>query len=407
MKEILSEAMLYRGKSDLPIFCRPIPLFIAMWIIMLGSLQMHVTDFAYPDISLAVGLFALSLASLLVGCLVTRLVLSYDTRPFHWNEAYRIDLKLLRRAEWCLTAIIMIIVLANFAAYGLPPLFSLLGATTLSYVEYGKLKQVLNAATMALTVAASLETSRFRKTALYAFTFLSMAAYATRGFTLVMLAQAFFVFCLRTRTSKKKLYIVAVSTVFAAVLISNLIGNGRAESTTEAFVAFFGISDTYAKWPMATLWMLSYISTPVSNLCWIVHSYHYTHPTATFLTTLVPAFWAPPALENNYLGSPFIIDGVHTYLAKYYLDLWYFGIILINLVWGIIATILTRRGRLVKCSLTSSVLLAAIVFIFYADFLTFLSIAMELIALAVIEQFALLPQSNPAPPTSGLSPLAL
>ena len=388
---LLSKVLPYRIKSEIPIFCKPISLFLTMWLIMLLSLQMHVTVYSYPDIGLALLLFFCSVCSLVAGYLIVRMAYKLDTAEVPNRPFYQVAVKPLRRAEWILIAVITAILLANFVAYGPPPLLSVLGATTLNYVEYGKLKQLLNAAAMTLTVAASLEPSRRRKILIYSLTFLSMVAYATRGFLLIMLAQAFFVFSLQAKTSKRKLYIVALSTLAAAALLSNLIGNGRAESTTEAFVAFFGITSTYAKWPMTTLWFLSYISSPISNMCWIVRSYHVTGPSSIFLGPLLPAFWAPESLESQYLGSPFIIDGVHTYLAKYYLSLWYFGVVLINLLWGGIAAFLTHHDRLIRKTLTSAVLLAAIVFIFFADFLTTLHTVMELAALALIERSTILP----------------
>ena len=359
---------------------------------MLVSLAMHVTVYSYPSMQLAILLFLCSTLSLFGGFLMTRLVLRLQTAKTVERPLYQINLTQLRRVEWFLVGVSGVILIANFVAYGPPPLFTLLGANTLNYVEYGKLKQVLNAVTLALTVTVSLETVRRRKILLFSLSYFSMIAYATRGFLLLMLAQTFFVFCLQTRTSKRKLYVAAVTTVMAAVLLSNFIGNGRAESTSDAFVSFFGITNTYANWPMATLWVLSYVSTPISNICWIVHSYHYTGPSLTFLTTLLPAFWAPESLETQYLGSSFVIDGVHTYLAKYFLDLWYFGIVLINVIWGILAALLGHRNRLITRPLTSAVLLSAIVFIFFADFLTFLSVFMELAVLILLERYALLPR---------------
>ncbi len=154
-------------------------------------------------------------------------------------------------------------------------------------------------------------------------------------------------------------------------------------------VAYFGIRNTYADWPMAAIWAISYVASPLSNMCWIVHSYHYDHPTATFLGTLLPSFWSPPPLEAGDLGSSSIIDGVHTYLAKYYLDLSYFGIFLINYIWGLISGYLADGDRLTRKPLTSAVLLSAIAFIFFADYLTFLSIVLELWILSFVQRYTM------------------
>jgi hypothetical protein len=355
---------------------------------MLLSFQMHVATYSYPHLSLALFLFAASLISLSLGYATIGFVQGYfKLLPPKRSYGYQISLTRLRRVQWWLIAISISIVLMNFAAYGMPPVFSFWGVETLNYVEYGKLKQVLNTATMALFVSASFEDSRKRKALIYSFSLLCMLAYATRGFLLVMLAQGLFAFSLRTTAKKRTLYSAAFGTVIAAVLVSDLIGNGRSGSTTEAFVGFFGIRDAYANWPMALLWVISYVATPFSNLCWIIQSYPYKGPTLTFLGSLLPAFWSPVPLEAGYLGSTNIIDGVHTYLAKYYLDLSYFGIFLINYMWGLVSGFLQNGNRLARNPLTSAVFLAAITFIFFADFLTFLSIVMELAVLAFIQRY--------------------
>jgi hypothetical protein len=376
-----------RRKSDIPFYCKPVGLFVCVWLLMLATFQMHVSIDSYPDLSLALFVFAISLLSLLLGYFTVRAAsFCLDYRP-KIASSYRIDLVRLRRVQLWLIAVASAIFVLNLAAYGKPPIFGFFGADTLNYVEYGKLKQVLNTAIMALFVSTSFETSKKRKLLTCTFSILCMAAYATRGFLLVMLVQGLFVFSLRTRVSKRTLYLVAGLTVVVAALISDLIGGGRAESTSAAFVAYFGIRQVYAGWPMALLWVISYIATPFSNLCWIIHSYPYSHPSATFLTSLLPAFWSPPPLESLDLGSASIIDGVHTYLAKYYLDMWYFGVFLINYVWGLISGYLSAGDRLAGRALTSSVLLASIAFIFFADYLTFLSTVMELAILHFVQRY--------------------
>lgn len=391
MQSLISEPMRFRDPGQTPIFAKPIPLFLIVWSMMLVALVMHVTEYSYPDSSLGGELFLLSFVSLLAGYTMYRMLANYrgDLTPLP-NE-YRVNLTALRKMQKIMIGIITTLLIVNLIAYGPPPLFAVLGADTLNYVEYGKFKQVMNTALMALAVMSALETSTRRRLINYGFCFACMLAYATRGFLLVMLAQMLFSFCLTTRISRRSLYVIGAGTLLGAVLLSNFIGNSRNESTTEAFLAFFGISRTYATWPLAILWILSYISTPISNICWIVHKYPYDHPSFTFLTSsLLPAFWAPDALEVGYLGSPNVIDGVHTYLAKYFLDLWYYGIVLINVVWGGVMAWMMRNERYTRRVLTSAVLLGAISFLFFADFLTFLSIVMELSVLAWIERHAIL-----------------
>ncbi len=78
------------------------------------------------------------------------------------------------------------------------------------------------------------------------------------------------------------------------------------------------------------------------------------------------------------MGSENIIDGVHTYIAKYYLDLWVFGIFIINYVWGLISGYISAGNRSVADYLSSAVLLGCIGFMFFSDFLTILMIILQL-----------------------------
>jgi hypothetical protein len=111
-----------------------------------------------------------------------------------------------------------------------------------------------------------------------------------------MLFQALVVFSLKTALSKNNL-IVAATTLAAAVLLSNLIGNGRSSIGSEALLLGMHIKHSYYDWPAAYLWVISYLNTPISNLCWIVHVYPYDHPSFNFLYSALQGFRAPNRLK--------------------------------------------------------------------------------------------------------------
>jgi hypothetical protein len=204
-------------------------------------------------------------------------------------------------------------------------------------------------------------------------------AYASRAYLLIMLFQFLVMFSLRTSMSKKKIYLIAFSTLFLAIGISDVIGNGRSVYGRDALLGYMQIKRSYYNWPSAYLWLISYVSSPISNLCWIVRVYRYDHPSASFLYSLVPGFLnSSVPLEGMDLGSSNIVDGVHTYIAKYYLDFWWFGVFGINYLWGLLSGFITTGNRLTRYYLTSSVVLACLGFIFFADFVTFLLIVVEL-----------------------------
>ena len=82
--------------------------------------------------------------------------------------------------------------------------------------------------------------------------------------------------------------------------------------------------------------------------------------------------------------TPHIIDGVHTYLASYYLDLSYPGIFMINFCLGVASGYMSMGRRIGKMFLTCSVFLASLGFIFFWDFFVYLPTVIQFL----IQMFA-------------------
>lgn len=380
---MISRIFKIRESSELPFYCSPIPLFLAVWFLMLAALELHISYTTYPEIIPALLLCLSSIFFFLLGYATVHFAYSSMGCPPYGPTTYWIDPKRFRRFQTICFAITIGIVLFNWMRYGLPPLFGFFGAETLGYTEYGSFKQLLFPAVTSLFLTASLDPSRVRRWFFYAFGPLCALVYASRGYLLIMLFQFLVVFSMRTTFTKRKIYLIAFSTLGVAVGISDIIGNGRSSIGSEALLGFLQIKRSYYDWPSAYLWFISYISTPISNLCWIVKSYRYDHPSAQFLKSLVPVFWSSPLLETGDLGSENIVDGVHTYAAKYYLDFWWFGIFGINYVYGLLSGYIAAGNRLTRNYLTSAVVLGCIGFMFFSDFLTILMIVVELIFVSV------------------------
>ena len=376
-----------RKQSELPFYCKPLRLFFAVWLLMLITFQLHVSYTSYPDISLALILFAVSAASFIIGYGTVSFAYSAVGGPLVGALEYGIDLKKFRRFQSVALVISVIIIVFNWRKYGLPPLFGFFGADTYIYAEYGSLKQVLFPPFMALCVTAPLEPSRIRRWFFYAFGPICALAYASRGYLLILLFQVLAMFSLRTTLSKRKIYLIALTTLCLAIAIADVIGNNRMSSGSGALLGYMQIKRAYYDWPTSYLWMVSYISSPISNLCWIVHSYHYDHPSISFLYSLLPGSLNALSREAGDLGSDNIVDGVHTYIAKYYVDLWWFGVFGINYIWGLISGYISAGNRLTRNFLISAVLLGCIGFLFFADFLSFLIIAIELTVLIFAQRY--------------------
>jgi hypothetical protein len=383
----VSRVFQVRDQSQLPFYCRPLSLFVSAWLLMLVALQLHISYTTYPDLSIAVILFGASLLSFLAGYCTIR-VAYHSIGPVPRGPShYQIDLTKLRRLHLLAIGIVVAITLMNLKLYGLPPIFGFFGADTLEYFEYGSLRQFQFPLILLIFVSAPLETSLLRRGFLFLFSPVCLLIYVSRGLMLIMLFQALVVFSLRTSLSRKKIYLVALSTLICAMFLSDFIGNGRSSYGSAALLGYMQIKREYYSWPTAYLWMASYISQPISNMCWIVRVYPYEHPSFSFLYSALPGFWTSKPLEVTDLGSDMIIDGVHTYIAKYFLDFWFFGIFGINYLWGLIAAYISEGDRLTRRYLPSAVLLGCLGFIFFSDFLSILYILVELFVASIAQQY--------------------
>jgi hypothetical protein len=387
MRNLTSRIFQVRNQSQLPFYCKPVSLFVAVWLLMLAAFQLHISYTSYPDISAALILFAASLLSFLFGYATVRVAhLSIGYVPSGYSH-YQIDIARLRRFHLLLIGTVLAIMIMNWRLHGLPPVFGFFGADTDDYMEYGSLRQLLFPSILLIFVSAPLETSLLRKSCLLLFAPLCLLIYVSRGLMLIMLFQALLVFSIRSSLSKRKIYLVAISTLCCALILSDFIGNSRNSLGSAALLGYMQIKRAYYNWPTAYLWMVSYISTPISNLCWIVRVYPYEHPSFSFLYSALPGFWTNKSLDIGDLGSDMIVDGVHTYISKYFLDFWFFGIFGINYIWGLIAAYISAGDRLTRKYLPSAVLLGCLGFIFFADFLSILYILIELFAINAAQEY--------------------
>jgi oligosaccharide repeat unit polymerase len=359
-----------KPRRELPLFCNPLVIFVANWVLMLVSLSFQITYVTYPNMGMPILLFALSLGSFLFGYLVSRTLLHrWPTQSE--SLTYTLDVTRL----WQLNVLFCIASLAimafNWALSGPPPA---LGDPT-SYLTYGRFKQVLFPLLVVVTVNSMLDSSRWRKALFAMFGIAGMALYITRGLLMVALLQMLFVFSLKTRMNKRKLYTIAVCFLAFAIVVITLVGNAR--TSQGVFLEYLQIRHKYFDWPMAYLWLTSYISIPFSNLCWLFAKGNFHGPTLSFLYPLLPSFLTPADPHAAIHDDLSIIDGASTYLAAYALDFSYLGIYLANLLLGVVCGWLTER-TLPKYMLVASVLLTCLSFIFFSDMFTPLSTILQL-----------------------------
>jgi oligosaccharide repeat unit polymerase len=373
----LNKRLFVRSNRDLPFYCNPVVLFAIVWSIMLFTLSFHISYESYPDMSLPLLLFGISLVALLLGYwgwlfLVPASSTSED------GVAYILSVTKLRKLTAIFVLVALAIMILNVKVDGLPPALGLLSFDTKMYLEYGRLKQLLFPLLITLVVNSLLEPMKLRRYMVMAFGLLAMLLYITRGEILASLLQAFFVFSMTTKLKRRKLVLVSGMVALGLALAASIIGNNR--TAQASFFEVLQIKQQFREWPMTSLWIISYFSIPLSNLCWIVRDFHFETATLSFLYPALPAFWTPAGgAHDTAFSSSHVIDGVHTYIANYYMDMSFVGVVLGNLVLGVGCAIIVRRG-IGRHFLTSAIFLGCMAYIFFVD---------NFIPLSTLLQFAI------------------
>ncbi len=377
-----------RPLSELPFYCDPVYLFVAAWALMLGALGIRVSELTYPDRSMGFILFFVSALSLSVGVGAVRLT-HYGRKESVVSLAYRIDSKSLRKINWFMFLSIIPIVIFNCLTVGPPPLLGFFGVSTVDYAEYGRFKQLLFPLAMVLFVDSAMEESWILRWFWRSAALGTLLAYVARGPILVAVVQVLVLYSIRTTASRRKIYARACVAVVLALLAMDVVGENR--TAQEGFFEFLEIKQEFRTWPVAILWPISYMSIPISNMCWIVKGARFNEPNISFLYPVLPTFWAPESPHSATLSDSHLIDGVHTYLASYFLDFSWAGIVGCNFAIGLVAGFLRYRERISRQFMMSPIILSAFSFIFFWDFFVSLPTIIELCIQAVIQKRCILP----------------
>src|SRR6266536_2189406 len=131
-----------RPLEELPFYCHPVYLFLAVWAVMLGSLELQVSESTYPDRSMGVILFLVSLLALLGGVAAVRFA-NYGGKELPVSLAYRVNFRRLGKINWLLFVCILAIAAFNYLTLGPVPVLGFIGVPTEVYIEYGRFRQVL------------------------------------------------------------------------------------------------------------------------------------------------------------------------------------------------------------------------------------------------------------------------
>jgi oligosaccharide repeat unit polymerase len=363
---------------NLPLYCNPIVEFFVVWILMLACLTVRVSYVIYPEFSTPLLIVTVSAISLLLGYFASTAV--FRKRDLQSGiTTYALDVTNLRRFNVVCTACAFLLIAYNWATSGPPPAIG----DSSTYLTYGQFKQVLFPLITAVAVNSTLDPSKLQRCLFIAISLGVLALYVARGIMLVAFLQMFFLLSLRSRSSKKMQYLLAVGFLSCAIVGMTIVGNLR--TAHDIFVSFLQIRDQYSDWPMAWLWLVSYISIPFSNLCWMIAHASSHGPTLAFLYPLLPTFVAPQDPYNAVYGSTNIIDNASTYLQTYALDFSYLGIYFVNLALGTECGWIVRRAY-PKHMLIVSIFLTSMSLIFFTDMFFLLSTVIQVLIQTAVER---------------------
>ncbi len=343
---------------------------------MLACLSVHVSYVIYPYFGIPLLIFIVSAASLLLGYFASTAVLERDALQDDANSCV-LDVTRLWRLNLLFCAFAMALIGFNWFTSGPPPL---LGDPS-TYLTYGKLRQVLFPLLTCIAVNAIFDPSRLRRSLFQAFSIGALILYISRGALLNTFLQIFFVSSMRTSMNKRKQYLLAIGSFAFAVASFTMFGNLR--TAHGAFIAFLQIREEYSNWPTSFLWIVSYISIPFSNLCWMVAHPPSHGPTFAFLNSLLPSFMTQSDPYAGVSDSLHIIDNASTYLKAYALDFCYLGIYFTNLLIGIGCGWLARRSY-PRHILILAIFLTSISLLFFTDMFFQLSTVVQVFVQASV-----------------------
>ncbi len=368
----------FRPRQELPFYCNPVALFFAVWILMLACLSLHVSYVSYPGLATPFLIFAVSAGSLLLGFFACTAVLDHDT-PQDTPASFLVDITSLRRLNLLFSVFALSLMAFNWLLSGPPPAIG----DPSTYLEYGKLKQILFPTLTCIAVNATLDPSRLRRFLFISFVVCALGLYVTRGILIVTFLQMFFLFSLRSRVSRKKQLWLGLGALAFAITAATIIGNLR--TAHDVFITFLQIREKYEDWPMAFLWFVSYISIPFSNLCWMLAHGSPHRPSFAFLYSLLPSFMTPSDPYADVYGNMNLIDNASTYLQAWAIGFSYLGIYFANLLIGFGFGWLVKRAY-PKNPLILVIFLTSVSFLFFADMFFLLQVVIQVLLQALVQK---------------------
>lgn len=356
----------------------PLFVFAAVWSVIAASASLRVSASFQRDLSPLYHLLTVSLVCFGAGYVaVAMLGASREARWITEFHSAPVVARQTRRVMFASTLAIIAIMALNVRLDGLPPFFAFLGADTLGYLEYGRLKGALFALAP-FTFLLSAYAGRRLGLLMKAISLGVLVLYVSRGYVIFSLL-AYFFLILQLRNVRFWRLVLYLCLLLATVLaLMEIVGHYR--TGTASFFQALDIRAQYRDLNAGLVWLLAYVSMPAINIIELTQHEVFFHGKALYSASM-PAFLAiDEAARSHFVAViPNRYNTASGYLTNAYLDFGWYGVALYNLLLGMVASAVHRFSPNL---LIKSILLACLALMFFNDYFLYFT-TLFMIALSV------------------------
>lgn len=278
------------------------------------------------------------------------------------------------------------IILFNFWYSGFPPIFSLFGVHTESYMSYGRFKGVLFPLLCTIVVLSTLlRSTNVGKMGLAA-SILMLVVYVTRGFLIISMIQAATVIVQTSkRPNRTALLLIGVVAGLGFVVMQGL---GSVRLNRAELVAQLEIRPAYANLPLGELWSLAYVGLPFVNAVSFSENLDHVELGRVMFDRATPDFFPKGSWKQEWKSLlPIPGNTVATFIGPV---LWDFGIpglvvwsSFVGLICGLVARARSAKVRLMFLP----IILSCVLLMFFTDYFDFFPILVELVCAGIVSRY--------------------
>ena len=297
------------------------------------------------------------------------------------NNLYNINLNQnkLKRIKRILTLLALLIIFYNLYNSGLFPFFRIFNYDVVDYYEYGRFKGVLIPLLNVIGLLNIFEKRKLSNVICFIFVISIFILSLLRGPLILFLFQYFIISIIFKRN---QLHPVFKALFLFSIFYGLMVGLGNIRTGNALFMSFFSIKPQYHDMNVGLLWIIMYLATPFSDLITTVqHQTDFLFGIST-INDMMPAFIQFEPTEANPTLN--FIDGPKTYLAPYFEDFGWIGIICANYIIALICFILKNDSRFYNNFLIVALLYSSVTFIFFTDYFFYFSTIVQFIISMII-----------------------